>query len=175
MPTTHPRNHDGSAFTALVSRLTDAPSPGSDEISKAFEEAWIGKAGYANGVRQRRLTRTAEARRHGAGQKGTSASGVMPRPAGMCVTTTAREAAATRIRIKSPARTTPRAQAWAKLMARVGGGVSARVPSVWRRHPADRLHHRSRTHSEDSHGPRRAARTAANLAGPLPVIDIHSL
>jgi hypothetical protein len=56
VPTTHPRNHDGSAFTVLVSRLTDAPSPGSDEISKAFEEAWIGEAGYANadGVRQRR-------------------------------------------------------------------------------------------------------------------------
>ena len=56
VPITHPRNHDGSAFTVLVSRLTDAPSPGSDEISKAFEEAWIGEAGYANadGVRQRR-------------------------------------------------------------------------------------------------------------------------
>jgi hypothetical protein len=56
VPTTHLRNHDGSAFTVLVSRLTDAPSPGSDEISKAFEEAWIGEAGYANadGVRQRR-------------------------------------------------------------------------------------------------------------------------
>ena len=36
----------------------------------------------------------------------------------MRATVTAREAAMTRI--KSPARTTPRAQAWAKLMARVG-------------------------------------------------------
>ena len=37
------------------------------------------------------------------------------RPAGM-----PRGAAVTRIRIKSPARTTPRAKAWAKLMARLG-------------------------------------------------------
>jgi hypothetical protein len=35
VPKTHPRNHDGSAFTVLVSRLSDAPWPGSDEISKA--------------------------------------------------------------------------------------------------------------------------------------------
>ena len=56
VPPTHPRNHDGSAFTVLVARLTDAPSPGSDEISKALEEAWIGEAGYVcgAGVRQRR-------------------------------------------------------------------------------------------------------------------------
>jgi len=33
--------------------------------------------------------------------------------------------------------------AWAKLLAAGGGGVSARVPSVRRRHPADRLHHRA--------------------------------
>lgn len=56
VPKTHPRNHDGSAFTVLASRLTDAPRPGSDEISKAFEEAWIGTNGYvrADGSRQRR-------------------------------------------------------------------------------------------------------------------------
>jgi Tol biopolymer transport system component len=56
VPKTHPRNHDGSAFTVLASRLTDAPRPGSDEISRAFEEAWIGTNGYvrADGSRQRR-------------------------------------------------------------------------------------------------------------------------
>ena len=55
VPKTHPRNHDGSAFTVLVTSLTDAPRPGSDEISKAFEEAWIGTAGYLrpDGSRQR--------------------------------------------------------------------------------------------------------------------------
>ncbi len=52
---THPRNHDGTAFSVLVTRLTDEPTPGSDEISKAFEEAWIGSQGYLrpDGTRQR--------------------------------------------------------------------------------------------------------------------------
>ncbi len=56
VPKRHPRNHDGSAFTVLVSRLSDTPHPGSDQISKAFEEAWIGTNGYvhADGSRQRR-------------------------------------------------------------------------------------------------------------------------
>lgn len=55
VPRTHPRNHDGSAFTVLVTRLHDAPTPGSDEISRAFEESWIGTAGYvrSDGSRQR--------------------------------------------------------------------------------------------------------------------------
>jgi len=55
VPKSHPRNHDGMAFSVLVTRLTDAPRPGSDEISKAFEEAWIGTAGYLrpDGTRQR--------------------------------------------------------------------------------------------------------------------------
>ncbi|MCX7431353.1 MAG: DUF3748 domain-containing protein [Planctomycetia bacterium] len=55
VPRTHERNHDGTAFTVLVTRLTDEPTPGSDEISKAFEEAWIGTHGYLrpDGTRQR--------------------------------------------------------------------------------------------------------------------------
>jgi hypothetical protein len=55
VPRTHPRNHDGTAFTALVTRLTDDPQPGSDEICRAFEEAWIGTRGYLrpDGTRQR--------------------------------------------------------------------------------------------------------------------------
>ena len=55
VPQTHPRNHGGTAFTVLVTRLTDEPTPGSDEISKAFEEAWIGSHGYLrpDGSRQR--------------------------------------------------------------------------------------------------------------------------
>jgi len=40
----------------LVTRLSDAPRPGSDEIAKACEEAWVGAAGYrrADGSRQAR-------------------------------------------------------------------------------------------------------------------------
>ena len=62
----------------------------------------------------------AESRR-GAGEKATSASRARPRPTGMGATVTPRKAAATRItRRKSHARTTRRAKAWAKLMAREG-------------------------------------------------------
>ena len=51
----------------------------------------------------------------------------MPVPAGMGTKVATREAAATRI--KSPARTTPRAQAWAKLMARVGEEFPLECPN----------------------------------------------
>jgi len=51
----HPRNHDGSAFSVLVTRTTDRPRVGTEEISKAFEDAWIGTNGYLrdDGTRQR--------------------------------------------------------------------------------------------------------------------------
>ena len=51
----HPRNHDGSTFSVLVTRSVNKPRPGSDEISRAFEEAWIGTSGYVrvDGTRQR--------------------------------------------------------------------------------------------------------------------------
>jgi hypothetical protein len=51
----HPRNHDSQYFTALVSRTTAKPKPGSDEIQRACEEAWVGAQGYlrADGSRQR--------------------------------------------------------------------------------------------------------------------------
>ena len=56
VPKTHPRNHDGSAFSVLVTRTTARPRPGSDDISRAFEDAWVGTDGYVrpNGTRQRR-------------------------------------------------------------------------------------------------------------------------
>jgi len=38
---THPRNHDGDYFNVLVARTVNHPRPGSDEISKAFEEGWV--------------------------------------------------------------------------------------------------------------------------------------
>lgn len=52
----HPRNHDGGFFCAVVTRTVNEPRPGSDEISRAFEEGWIGENGYtrADGTRQRR-------------------------------------------------------------------------------------------------------------------------
>jgi hypothetical protein len=50
----HPRNHNGDFFSVLVSRTAAVPRPGSDEISRAFEEAWIGSNGYLrlDGARQ---------------------------------------------------------------------------------------------------------------------------
>ena len=55
VPTTHPRNHDGEAFSVLVTRTRDNPRPGSDEIAKAYEDAWVGTHGYLrpDGSRQR--------------------------------------------------------------------------------------------------------------------------
>lgn len=52
----HPRNHAGEAFSVLVTRTTANPRPGSDEIRRACEEAWIGDQGYLrpDGTRQRR-------------------------------------------------------------------------------------------------------------------------
>ncbi len=56
VPKTHPRNHDGSAFSVLVTRTVNDPQPASDEISRACEEAWIGTNGYVrpDGSRQQR-------------------------------------------------------------------------------------------------------------------------
>jgi dipeptidyl aminopeptidase/acylaminoacyl peptidase len=52
----HPRNHDGEMFSVLVTRTVNDPRPGSDEISRAFEDAWVGTRGYLrpDGTRQHR-------------------------------------------------------------------------------------------------------------------------
>lgn len=52
----HPREYDGSHFCVLVSQTVAHPQPGSDEISRAYEEGWVGQEGYINadGFRQRR-------------------------------------------------------------------------------------------------------------------------
>jgi hypothetical protein len=52
----HPRNHDGTHFSVLVTRTVNHPPPGSNEISRACEESWIGVDGYLrrDGARQRR-------------------------------------------------------------------------------------------------------------------------
>lgn len=54
--TGHRRNHDGEYFTVLVTRTTPQPKPGSDEIKRACEEAWVGTNGYVlpDGARQTR-------------------------------------------------------------------------------------------------------------------------
>ena len=50
-----PRNRDGTTFTVLATRTVDAPEPGSDQINRAYEEGWVGAAGYtrADGTKQR--------------------------------------------------------------------------------------------------------------------------
>ncbi len=52
----HPRNHGAGAFSVLVTHTTSTPTPGSDEIVRAFEEAWVGTNGYVrkDGTRQPR-------------------------------------------------------------------------------------------------------------------------
>jgi hypothetical protein len=51
----HPRNHDGTLFSVLVTKTRAQPKPGSDEIARAFEESWVGTKGYvrADGSWQR--------------------------------------------------------------------------------------------------------------------------
>ncbi|WP_438480072.1 DUF3748 domain-containing protein [Oleiharenicola lentus] len=52
----HPRNHDGDFFSVVVTRTVNQPQPGSDQISRAFEEGWVGRNGYVrrDGTRQKR-------------------------------------------------------------------------------------------------------------------------
>jgi hypothetical protein len=45
-PPSHPRNHDGAYFCVLVTKTVSRPAAGSDEISRACEDAWIGTNGY---------------------------------------------------------------------------------------------------------------------------------
>jgi hypothetical protein len=47
VPRTHPRNHDGEYFSTLVTTTVNEPRPGSDEISRAYEDAWVGARGYS--------------------------------------------------------------------------------------------------------------------------------
>jgi hypothetical protein len=39
-------NHDGTMFAVIIGRVTPDPRPGSDEIKRAFEDAWVGRNGY---------------------------------------------------------------------------------------------------------------------------------
>ena len=38
---THPRNNDGDYFSVVVTRTVNQPRPGSDEISRAYEDGWV--------------------------------------------------------------------------------------------------------------------------------------
>ncbi|MHB0957060.1 MAG: DUF3748 domain-containing protein [Pirellulaceae bacterium] len=42
----HRRNQDGSHFTVLVTHTVNHPRPGSEEIRRAYEDAWVGTQGY---------------------------------------------------------------------------------------------------------------------------------
>jgi hypothetical protein len=42
VPKRHPRNHSGTHFSVVVTRTFDHPRDGTDEISRACEEAWVG-------------------------------------------------------------------------------------------------------------------------------------
>lgn len=55
-PLTHLREYPGSHWCALVSRTTANRRAGSDEINRAYEEGWVGAAGYlrTDGQPQRR-------------------------------------------------------------------------------------------------------------------------
>lgn len=39
-------NFNGSGFAVLLAEVTANPAKGSDQISKAYEECWVGKSGY---------------------------------------------------------------------------------------------------------------------------------
>ncbi|MFC5624012.1 DUF3748 domain-containing protein [Algoriphagus winogradskyi] len=49
-------NFDGTSFAILLAEVTNNPAPGSDQISKAYEECWVGNEGYfkSDGTRQKR-------------------------------------------------------------------------------------------------------------------------
>jgi hypothetical protein len=43
-PAAHSRNRDGQAFSVVVTRTVTNPRPGSDDIGRACEEAWVGNS-----------------------------------------------------------------------------------------------------------------------------------
>ncbi len=53
---TNEENFNGTAFAILLAEVTAKPLPGSDQISKAYEECWVGSNGYEkpNGTIQKR-------------------------------------------------------------------------------------------------------------------------
>lgn len=56
VPKENDEEFSGEYFSVVAATVTEKPSPGSDEIERAFDECWIGAAGYVkdDGVRQKR-------------------------------------------------------------------------------------------------------------------------
>ncbi|AQQ09680.1 translocation protein TolB [Sedimentisphaera cyanobacteriorum] len=52
---TQTENHSGRCFSVLAAKVVPDPEPGSNQISRAFSNAWVGSKGYlkANGTYQR--------------------------------------------------------------------------------------------------------------------------
>lgn len=48
VPPSHPRNHHGTHFSFIATRTHDCPRPGSDEISRAYEDAWIAEPSHGD-------------------------------------------------------------------------------------------------------------------------------
>ncbi|WP_245729109.1 DUF3748 domain-containing protein [Niabella drilacis] len=46
-------NNSGLYFAAVIAEVVPLPKPGSDNISKAFDECWVGTSGYTNASGQR--------------------------------------------------------------------------------------------------------------------------
>jgi hypothetical protein len=42
-------NLDGNMFSVVVSRVTEFPAPGSNQIDRAYSDGWVGKNGYMKG------------------------------------------------------------------------------------------------------------------------------
>ncbi|MBP6121569.1 MULTISPECIES: DUF3748 domain-containing protein [Providencia] len=47
-PKKHKREYDGDYFCCVVTKTTLSPKPDSNEISRAYEEGWVGQKGYLN-------------------------------------------------------------------------------------------------------------------------------
>lgn len=43
----HPREYSGSYFCCVISQTSPEPRRGSDDISRAYEEGWVGEKGYS--------------------------------------------------------------------------------------------------------------------------------
>lgn len=46
-------NNSGQYYAAVITDVVPEPHPGSDEISRAFDECWVGRSGYTNAAGQR--------------------------------------------------------------------------------------------------------------------------
>jgi len=62
---------DGRLFSVVVTEVTENPAPGSDEVSRAYEDGWVGEEGYLrlDGSRQRRAVAFLGDVRDGEGKK----------------------------------------------------------------------------------------------------------